>query len=201
MGLLRALMAGVFSGWFFEGCPDVRAKNQTPRQQCVLLGRGLVTSVLAGVCVGCLLLWTAEPALAQDNSVDYTLTNQAGADFSGQDLSGTSFAAADVRHSNFSGSDLSKTILTKAAFINSDLSGVDLTDSFMDRVAFENCDLTNAVLKNIVATSTSFEGTDIKGADFSDAILDRYQTYLLCQRAEGVNSTTGIETRESLLCK
>ena len=148
-----------------------------------------------------LVIGLAQPAIAQDNSVNYTYSEIHDQDLSNLDLKGASFAAADVRHSNFSGSDLSKTILTKAAFINSDLSGVDLTDSFMDRVAFENCDLTNAVLKNIVATSTSFEGTDIKGADFSDAILDRYQTYLLCQRAEGVNSTTGIETRESLLCK
>ncbi len=55
-------------------------------------------------------------ALAQDNTVDYTLTDLSFRDFSGQNLSGTSFAAAEMREANFTGTDLSRTILTKASF-------------------------------------------------------------------------------------
>jgi uncharacterized protein YjbI with pentapeptide repeats len=161
----------------------------------------LLTAISVIMCAVALILLSAQPVNAQDSKVNYTYSQLNDVDLSHKDFKNGVFAAADVRNSNFTGSDLSKTILTKAAFLNTNLSGVNLTDSLMDRVAFENCDLSNAVLQDIVATSTSFANTDITGADFSGAILDRYQVYLLCQRAEGTNPTTGIATKESLLCR
>ena len=98
------------------------------------IGAYLIASTVAlllcmGVAVG--------PAWAQDNLVDYTLTNQAGMDFSEMDLSGTSFAAADARDANFAGADMSGTILTKATFLRTNLKGADFTKTFAYRVEFD----------------------------------------------------------------
>ena len=147
------------------------------------------------------VLLDARPAIAEDSAVNYTYSEIRNRDFSHKDLVGAVFAAADARNSSFEGSDVSNSILTKAIFSNTNLKGANFTSSLMDRVALDNSNLTNAIFRDAVATSTNFEGSIITGADFSDAILDRYQVYLMCQRAEGTNPTTGVETRYSLGCR
>jgi len=140
-------------------------------------------------------------ALAQENMVDYTLTDLSYRDFSGQHLAGTSFAAAEMREANFQAADLSQTILTKASFLRANLAAADLSLTFADRVTFDGADLSDAILTDAILSSSTFNDAVIHGADFSGAILDRYQIAQMCQYAEGVNPITGVATRDSLGCR
>lgn len=167
------------------------------------MGSGLVRYfVVLMLAIACLIWACPIPvALAQDSTVDYTLTDLSFRDFSGQQLTGTSFAAAEMREANFQGADLSRTILTKASFLRANLDSANLSGTFADRVIFDEANLTNVRFTDAILTSSSFREAAIAGADFSGAILDRYQIGQLCQYADGTNSITGIATRDSLGCR
>ena len=150
---------------------------------------------------GFFILGLMHPAIAQESKLNYTYSELPNSDFSHQSLQAASFARADVRSSDFTGSDLSRAILTEGKFIDANLTEANLTEAFMDQVNMSGANLTNAILTEAVAPGTNFTDADITGADFSDALLDRYQISELCKRASGTNSITGIETRYSLNCR
>lgn len=140
------------------------------------------------------------PALAEFSGVDYTLTNQNEADFSGQDLANTSFAGAAGRHANFAGANLHGAILTQAAFPEASFRGADLSGVLMDKVDFSGADFTGANLSGVIAAGSNFSGATVTDADFSDALIDRADQRALCREAEGTHPRTGVDTRASLGC-
>ena len=82
----------------------------------------LIFAVVIFLCLSAWLLLEADPARAQDKTVNYTLSELQGQDFSHKDLEGTSFAGANMQGANFQGANLRGTILTKGSFFKADLS-------------------------------------------------------------------------------
>ena len=67
------------------------------------------------------------------------------------------------------------------------------------------CSANAASTRGVIATNANFTRSDlgecdVTDADFTEAVIDRYQAIGLCETASGTNKFTGVDTRESLGC-
>jgi uncharacterized protein YjbI with pentapeptide repeats len=151
--------------------------------------------VVLGLSILFWLGWVS-PAWAND----YTKEILLNADFSGKDLTDSSFTKANLKNSNFKGSNLSGVSFFGANLEDTNLEGVNLSVATLDSARLVQANLTNANLEGAFAYSTQFEGAIITGADFTDVDLTNTVRAALCKVAEGKNPTTGRSTRETLNC-
>ncbi|CCH67625.1 Pentapeptide repeat [Richelia intracellularis HH01] len=156
--------------------------------------RLLIASVLA-------LLILFSPISTQANNkpavVTKTVSNK---DFSGKSLIAAEFKKLNLENSNFSNADLRGAVFNSSLLSKANFHGVDFTNGIAYLVDFQGADLTDAILTEAMMLYSKFDDVDITGADFSNTVIDGVQLKKLCVHASGINSQTGVSTRESLEC-
>ncbi|MDJ0734781.1 MAG: pentapeptide repeat-containing protein [Nostocaceae cyanobacterium] len=122
-------------------------------------------------------------------------------DFSGQSLIMAEFTKLNLENSNFSDADLRGVVFNGSTLVGANLHGADFSNGIAYLVDFKGADLSDANFTEAMMPYSTFEDVNITGADFTNAVIDRLEQKKLCAVAGGVNSKTGVSTRESLECK
>jgi uncharacterized protein YjbI with pentapeptide repeats len=149
------------------------------------------------------LVAVAQPAEAASSAAirAYDDVSTDTKDYSGQDLVRAEFSNARLVNANFNGADLRGAVFNGSVLTGANLHGVDFSDGIAYLSDLSGADLTDAILTSAMLLKSNFRNANVTGADFSDAMLDREQITQLCRSASGVNSVTGVDTRESLGCR
>jgi len=125
-------------------------------------------------------------------------------DFSNQNLRGVAFQQSIVRDTNFKGTNLYGSSFFDATLDGSNFEDADMSLCNIEMAQFNRANLKNTVLREMyVSGSTLFEGVkSIENSDWTDTQLRRDQTKYLCNHPTAfvTNPTTGVDTRESLMC-
>ena len=96
----------------------------------------------------------------------FNSSNLESSDFSGADLTGSSFKYANLRDVKFHGADL-----TKAEFIGSNLENTSFQDCVLDGTEFRYCNLAGVSFDNLTLNGTILNGVALKGTTFKNTVF------------------------------
>lgn len=161
----------------------------------MLFVRLLIITIIA---IASLLIF---PANTHAETLSFSHAQLKGRDFSGRMLAGSGFANANMEGANFENADVRGSVFSASILRNANLRGTDFSGGLLDQTDFAKADLSEALLVEAILLRSTFDFVNIDGADFTDAIMDGSQQKWLCSKAKGINSKTGVSTRDSLGCK
>ncbi|MDX2256307.1 MAG: pentapeptide repeat-containing protein [Pseudanabaenaceae cyanobacterium bins.39] len=159
------------------------------------------TMVITLLAIASLMIALPHTLPAHAEMLSFSHAQLKGRDFTNRDLAGSGFANANMEGANFANADLRGSVLSASILRNANLQGVNLTGALLDQTDFAKANLSDALMMETLLLRSTFDYVNIDGADFTDAILDGAQRKWLCSKAKGVNSRTGVSTRDSLECK
>mmetsp|Transcript_17585 Transcript_17585/g.57463 ORF Transcript_17585/g.57463 Transcript_17585/m.57463 type:complete len:239 (-) Transcript_17585:68-784(-) len=133
--------------------------------------------------------------------LQYSQSTHNGESFTNMDLSGSVWAEAELKEAKFDGSDLRQSIFSRAVLYKASMANADLTSAFFDYAVMRGVDLHGSILAGATFIRSDLGDVNAIDADFTDALIDRYQVLSLCETASGTNPITGADTRESLGCE
>ena len=161
----------------------------------------IITSIVLATVIFFMPLMPWQAQAASSSSVTRSLLNEAGGeDLSGKNLIRGEFTNATFRNTNFSNADLRGALFNGVLLDGANLHGVDFSSGIAYISRFKDVDLSDAILTDTNMLRSTFDNIDVTGADFTNALLDNQQVKKICKTASGINSKTGVDTRESLGC-
>ena len=167
------------------------------------LSSRFIASLLCGLLVvtGLVVGGDAADAITAPELRGQRAVQDITADMHGRDLKEKEFLKADLREVNLSETDLRGAVINTSQLQGADLRGADLEDVVAFSSRFDGADLRDANFTNAMLMQSRFNDAEIEGTDFTNAVIDLPQLKALCGRATGVNSRSGLSTRESLGCR
>lgn len=159
----------------------------------------LILAAIAFLCFPSSALAAGSTAVTSATAT-YNNKNLTGEDFNHANLPEVQFVKTKLESANFSNANLRGAVFNNCQLKGANLHGADFTNGLAYVTDFSDTDMTDGIFAEAIMMYSNFKNANITGADFTFATLNKEQVLQLCESASGVNSITGVNTRDSLGC-